>query len=54
VSKGVQRLPLLYLTVRRKKKFAPCCKLAYPDDIVKAKGLTAARTQANLYRWAQR
>jgi DNA-directed RNA polymerase subunit beta len=24
-------------------------KLAYPDDIVKAKGLTAARTQANLF-----
>ena len=24
-------------------------KLAYPDDVVKAKGLTAARTQANLF-----
>ena len=36
-------------TVRRKKKSAACCKLAYPDDIAKAKGLTATRTQAQLY-----
>ena len=37
------------MTVPPKKKSAPCCKLAYPDDIAKAKGLTATRTQAQLY-----
>ena len=26
-----------------------CCKLAYPDEIAKAKGLTETRTQATLY-----
>ena len=36
-------------TARPKKKSAACCKLAYPDDIAKAKGLTATRTQATLY-----
>ena len=33
----------------RRRNPRACCKLAYPDDIAKAKGLTATRTQAQLF-----
>ena len=38
-----------YLMVRSEDEIRSMLKLAYPDDIAKSKGLTATRTQAQLY-----
>ena len=49
LTSGVPFATPVFDGATRKQEIREMLKLAYPDDVVKAKGLTAARTQAQLY-----